>query len=128
MIVDEIKIHPEPVYTVTITPPANIGARMMAAQRDKEEQDNLGKFLLAKDKAKMLYQVGDRVTLKTNTRSEIKITRFLENVSEMLMYQGEPCIVEGHNSSYQSSGFVKYSLPELDETTIIREEANVAAI
>lgn len=121
MIVEEINIHPEPQYV-----PATSQSIVFtgAAQKEKEDAEKLLKFLSAKEEAQKIYKERDLVTLTTNTKSQVKIIRLLDHVYETILYQGECCVVEAKNPTYINASPVKYSLPELDPTSIIREEQN----
>lgn len=112
MILAEITIHEEPapyVYTGTTVVHSSGGKTEKWKEKFPEELE----------KAKTLYQVGDTVTIKTNTNTKIVIESFIETVDDSIQYMGDPCVIVGRYPSYVNASPIKYCLKELDHSTIV---------
>lgn len=117
MITGEIKLYDEPL------PAYNSGYNVTFHQQSLAEKEAWHKRCSEElDKAKQLFNVGDQITVKNQTRTLQTIVAFIDNVEKMQRYQGNPCVVECRNMNFVNASTIQYSIEELDLTTLIKQE------
>jgi len=112
MIEEHIKFHEEPSTTVVVTYPSynNASWPSKSAEQKKEWQDLIA---LEHSKAMVLYSLGDRVSLKSNTACVIEIVRFETDPEKVIAYKDLPCVIKGTIKTWQNPNEISYSLLEL---------------
>jgi len=118
MITGEIKLYDEPLPTYQSY---NVAVKQeTAAEREawlKRCQEDL-------DKAKNIFSIGDTVCTKNMPTAPLTVMCFIEDISTMQKYQGQPCIIKCKNLAYKAAQDIQYSFNELDLQTLEKKEAD----
>jgi len=118
MITGEIKLYDEPLPTYSSY---NVVVKQeTAAEREawlKRCQEDL-------DKAKNIFSIGDTVCTKTMPTNQLTVMCFIEDISTMQKYQGQPCIIKCKNLAYKAAQDIQYSFNELDLQTLEKKDTD----
>ena len=118
MITGEIKLYDEPLPTYQSY---NVVVKQeTAAEREawlKRCQEDL-------DKAKNIFSIGDTVCTKTTPAAPLTVMCFIEDISTMQKYQGQPCIIKCKNLACKAAQDIQYSFNELDIQTLEKKDTD----
>ena len=112
MITGEIKLYDEPIHQ---TSTYYYGQPRHITQEEKAKWEALCESEL--EKAKCIFQIGDKISSINNPSSQLTITEFIENIADMQRYQGMPCVVRARNLQYPSASGMQYALCEFNMST-----------
>lgn len=109
MIEEEIDIHPE-VYgsSVTVTYTGHSDADF--AKRVKDD------YKTACDRV----DIGDTISSLSQPNARLTVVALINNPSACTRYQGDPCIIEAVNPLHTHGASIKYSLKEIDWSSVVR--------
>lgn len=117
MIKQSIKIHEETKtyyssQSYSHTPYSNMSPEQRKAWEAEVD--------LARESAKAIFNVGDKVNLKTG--NQIIVTGFVEDIKEVIRAQGDPCIIFGVGLNWKTCHPVRYAISECNLDTHIPAE------
>ena len=124
MITGEIKLHDEPAPYVSTTYYGHTPKYLSAADKAKWDEECHADL----EKAKCIFNIGDRISSKNNMAVQMIIVKFVENIEDMQQFDSKPCVVWAKNASVSTANPIQYSLQELNMETHIhiptKEESN----
>ena len=118
MITEEIKLYDEPVPVWQ----GQTHHTTVKQETPAEREAWLTRCASELDKAKQIFGVGDKFCTKHNKTSTLMVVNFIEDVTRMQKYTGNPCVLEAKNITFVNTNIIQYSLEEIDLTNIIKLE------
>lgn len=114
MITDNITLYDEPLpyQSYTVVKQETAAEREMWLKRCEEDLD----------KAKQIFTIGDLICTKNAKGSPLTVVSFIDDITTMQKYQGQPCIIKCKNMSYAAANEIQYSFNELDLSSLQKKE------